>query len=99
MISLGKFSGSCNAASDLSSKIYVPSKTKNANVKITNIIKNRNEAKILVKHISCDLTVKRVIQIKNGIMLNANVGVKIIIRAKVIKVGILIRVFVIIASI
>ena len=58
MISLGKFSGSCNAASDLSSKIYVPSKTKNANVKITNIIKNRNEAKILVKHISCDCKCK-----------------------------------------
>ena len=49
--------------------------------------------------VNANLTVKRVIQIKNGIMLNANVGVKIIIRAKVIKVGILIRVFVITASI
>ena len=58
MISLGKFSGSCNAASDLSSKIYVPSKTKKANVKITNIIENRNEAKTLVKHISCDCKCK-----------------------------------------
>ena len=58
MISVGKFSGSCNAASDLSSKIYVPSKTKKANVKITNIIENRNEAKTLIKHIPCDCKCK-----------------------------------------
>ena len=49
--------------------------------------------------VNANLTVKRVIQIKNRIMINANVDVKIIIRAKVINVGILIRVFVIIASI
>ena len=49
--------------------------------------------------VNANLTVKRVIQIKNRIMISANVGVKIIIRAKVIKVRILIRVFVITASI
>ena len=49
--------------------------------------------------LNANLTVKRVIQIKNRIMINANVGVKTIIRAKVIKVGLLIRVLVIIASI
>ena len=49
--------------------------------------------------LNANLTVKRVIQIKNRITINANVGVKIIIRANVIKDGLLIRVFVIIASI
>ena len=32
----------------------VPSKTKDVNVKVFNMITNRNEAKTMVKHISCD---------------------------------------------
>ena len=44
MASLDKSSGSCNA---LSSKICVPSKTKDINVKAFNMITTKNEAKIM----------------------------------------------------
>ena len=53
MVSLGKCSGSCNSSNDLSIKICIPSKTKDINVKAFNMISNKNEAKTLVKHISC----------------------------------------------
>ena len=49
MISLDKFSGSCNV---LSPKTCVPKETKDINVKVFNI--NKNEAKIMARHISCD---------------------------------------------
>ena len=54
MMSLDKCSESCNFADDLSTKICIPSKTKDVNVKVFNMITNRNEAKTMVKHISCD---------------------------------------------
>ena len=43
-------SGSCN---DLSQIICVPKETKDINVKVFNMIKNKNEAKTITKHISC----------------------------------------------
>ena len=49
-----KCNGSCNAADDLSTKICVPSKTKDVNVNVFNMVTKINEAKTLVKHISCD---------------------------------------------
>ena len=49
MISLNKCNGSCNSVNDISMKICVPSKTKDVNVKVFNMITNRNEAKTLVK--------------------------------------------------
>ena len=58
MVSLDKYSGSWNYGNDLSTKIFVPSKTENINVKAFNIITNRNEVKTLVKHISCDCKCK-----------------------------------------
>ena len=54
MISLHKCNGSCYAADDLSTKICAQIETKDANVMITKI----NEAKTLVKHISCDCKCK-----------------------------------------
>ena len=54
MVSLDKCSGSCNSVGKLSMRICVPSKTKDVDVKVFNMITNRNEAKLLVKHISCD---------------------------------------------
>ena len=54
MISLDKCSGSYNAANVLSPKICVPKKTKDINVKVFNVITNKNEAKTMAKHISCD---------------------------------------------
>ena len=55
LITLDKCSGSCNCADDLSSKICVPSKKKDVNVEVFKTITNRNEAKTMVKHISCSI--------------------------------------------
>ena len=65
-----KCSGICNATNDLSTKICVPSKTKDVNVEVFNIITRINEAKKLVNIFQVILnaiTIKQhVIQIKNG---------------------------------
>ena len=50
-ISLYECNGSCNV---LSSKISVVRKTKEINVKVFNMIANKNEAKAMSKHISYD---------------------------------------------
>ena len=55
MISLDKHTGSCNV---LLPKICVPKKTKDINVEVFNMITNKNEAKKLVKYISCDCKCK-----------------------------------------
>ena len=55
MISLDKCSGSCNV---LSPKKCVPKETKDINVKVFNMITNKNEAKEMTKHISCDCKCK-----------------------------------------
>ena len=55
MISLDKCGGSCNL---LSPKMCVPKKAKDINVKVFNIIKNKNEVKAMAKHISCDCKYK-----------------------------------------
>ena len=44
MVSLDKCGGNCNSGNYLSSKIFVPSKTKDVNVKSFIMITNRNEA-------------------------------------------------------
>ena len=55
MISLDK----CNESSNvLSPKICVPKKTKYINVKLFNMITNKNEDKAMTKHISCDFKCK-----------------------------------------
>ena len=54
IISLDKFSGRINVVDDLSTKICVPSRIKDVNIKVFNLIKIINEAKTLVKHIFCD---------------------------------------------
>ena len=51
MISLNKFTGSCNV---LSPKICVPKESKDINVKAFNMITNKNETKTMTKHIPCD---------------------------------------------
>ena len=55
MISLDKCNESCNV---LSTKICVERKTKDINVKIFKMITNKNEAKTMTKHISCDCKYK-----------------------------------------
>ena len=54
MISLDNCNGSCNCVDDLSMRICIPSKTKDIQVKVFDMITNRNEAKALVKETSCD---------------------------------------------
>ena len=54
IINLDKCRGICNFFHGLSTNICVPSKTKDVNVKVINIITNKNEAKTILKHISCD---------------------------------------------
>ena len=82
MISLGKCNWSCNAVDELSKKICVPSKTKDENVKIFNMITRIYQAKTMVKHISCNFKYK------------FNLSAKNIIRAKRIIVEILAHGFV-----
>ena len=70
MISLNKCTGCCDL---LFPKMCVPKETKDINVKAFNMITNKNEAKAMKKHISCDYNTssieQRVIQNKNGINL------------------------------
>ena len=102
MISLDKCNGSCNAVDDLSTKICVPSETKNMIDKKFNMITRINEAKTLVKHISYDFKCKFKSTTCNsnqkwnndGIITNANVSVKNVVRAQNIIAGILVHVFV-----
>ena len=49
--SLNKCSGSCNV---LFPRICVPKETKYLNVKVFNMIADKNEAKAMTQHISCD---------------------------------------------
>ena len=55
MIILNKYTGSCNV---LSPKVRVPKETKDINVKAFNMITNKNEAKAMTEHISCDCKCK-----------------------------------------
>ena len=55
MISLNKCTGSCNV---LSPKICVPKETKDIYVNVFNMITNKNEAKAMIEHISCDCKCK-----------------------------------------
>ena len=55
MISLNKYTGSCNV---LSPKICIPKEAKDINLKAFNMITNRNEAKAKAEHISCDCKCK-----------------------------------------
>ena len=55
MISLNKCSGSCNV---LSPKICVPKETKDINVKVCNMITNKNEPKAMTKDVSFDCKCK-----------------------------------------
>ena len=57
-VSLDKYSGSCNAADGLPTKICVPSKTKDINIKVFNVMTRRYETKTLIKQISSDCKCK-----------------------------------------
>ena len=73
MITLDKCTGSCNSIDDLSMRIFVPSRRKEVNVKIFHMITNRDEAKTLVKHISCDCKCKHCRTFKKGYSWNPSI--------------------------
>ena len=54
MVSLNKCNESCTALDDVSSKKSIPTKTKHTDARVFNFIRRINEAKTLVKCISCD---------------------------------------------
>ena len=95
MISLNNCTGSCNV---LSSNICVPKEKKDINVKEFNMITNKNEAKAMTQHTSCDCKYKsnsrKCNSNQNGIIKHFNVNVKIIVHVKKIIAGILTHVFV-----
>ena len=62
------------------------------------MITNKDEAKAMTEHISCDSIVQHVIQIKNEIIRHVNINFKNIISAKKIIVTILTHVYVEIIS-
>ena len=92
MISLDRCNRSYNVVDDLSMKTCVPSETRDVNVKAFNMITKRNKVKHWqnIFHViaNANSTVQHVIQIKNGIVINVNVSVKRMTRAKKIIVGI-----------
>ena len=57
MIVLDECSGSCNSGNDLSPKICVP-KIQDINVKVFNMMTNKDEAKTMTKHVSYDCKCK-----------------------------------------
>ena len=58
MIILNKCNANCNVVDDFSTKICLPSETKDVNVKLFNLIKGLNEVKTMVKHVLCDCKCK-----------------------------------------
>ena len=54
IVSLDRCNESCNNVEDPFVGICLPSKTEDVNSKVFNIIKGRNESKILVKSIQCE---------------------------------------------
>ena len=60
MVCLDKCAGSCNV---LSPKVFVPKETKNINFKVFNMITNKNEAILMVKHISCNPNANSIAQL------------------------------------
>ena len=90
--------GSCNTLNDLCSKVCVPNKTEDLNLRIFNMITGINESKTLTKHISCEWKCKldetKCNSINDGIRINVNVSVKTIIYVKKSMFGILLHVIV-----
>ena len=70
MISLVKCNISCNVVDDISTKMCVPNKTKDVNIKIFNMITRMQKRWQNIFHltVNANLKIQHVIQIKNGIM-------------------------------
>ena len=57
-VKLDRCIGSCNALNDLSNKVFVPNKTEDLNLSVSNMTAGINESKTLTKDISCECKCK-----------------------------------------
>ena len=57
-VKLDRCIGSCNTVNDLSNNVCVPNKTEDLNLNVSNMIRGRNESKMLTKHVSCECKCK-----------------------------------------
>ena len=57
-VKLDRCVGSCNTVNDLSNNVCVPNKTEDLNLNVFNMVRGRNESKILTKHVSCECKCK-----------------------------------------
>ena len=92
-VKLDRCAGNYNTLSDLSNKVWVPSKTEDINLSVFNLIIGIDQSKTITKPISyeckCKLMEQNVFQINGGITINVDVSVKNIIYVKKIIFGIL----------
>ena len=49
---MNRFDGSCSTVEDLFARIFAPNKKKDVNLKLLNMIEEKNESKALAKHVS-----------------------------------------------
>ena len=54
IITLDKYSGSCNTIGQISGRTQVPNKTEKENLEVFNMMKQTDKSKTLIKHISCN---------------------------------------------
>ena len=75
MISVDRCNGSRNTLDDFFVKICAPNTTEDANINVFNMITGLNEAKTLLKLISCSCNCKNLI-VKNVIVISVDVSPK-----------------------
>ena len=97
LVKLGIYFGSCNTLIDLSSKVYIPNKTEDFSLSVSNTITGIYQSKSLTKHLSCEYKCrfdgKNGVQIYGGIMINVHASVTKFIYMKKNTFEILVNVF------
>ena len=78
LVELNKCDGSCNTRNNLSNKAYVPKRTEDLNLSVSNIITGTNESKTSTKRVSCESKCKfdgrKYNSNQSGITINATVS-------------------------
>ena len=82
VVKLYRCVGSCNTLNDLSNKKCIPNKSEDLNIHVSNLIKEKMNQRFLQNiyhaNVNVNLMVHYVLQIKNGIMIDVDVSVKIV---------------------
>ena len=93
---LDRCAGNCSTLNNLSNKVYVPNKSEDLNLSMSNMITGTNESKALAKHISyeckCRFDERR--YNSNQCEISAEVSVRNVLYVKKITFGILLYVIV-----